>query len=394
MFVRVGELDGKIYLDLCDLEWRAVEIDKTGWRVVDRPAVRFRRSPDMRPLPEPEGDGSVDGLRPLLNIPGTRRRRAQTAATTTSSWRSPMMLACLRGRGPYPVMAIGGEQGSAKSTRSAMLRSVVDPRHPRAARLPRDERDLVVAARNQHVLAFDNVSGLRHVAVGRPLPHRLRGRVRHPRALHRRGRGRVLGRPADHPQRHRRGRRAAGPRRALDLLDLRADQPARTGSRRKRSGRPSTLRMRLSSAPCSTRSRRASSAFPRSGRRICRAWPTSLTGRSPASRRCGRTATFSDAYNANILGAVESVLEASPVAVAVRELMANLAKALQDEVERDRQRPSRSKLTDLVTERIAKSDDWPRNGRALSGRLRRAASFLRRVGIDVVFNGKGTRRRV
>jgi hypothetical protein len=46
-------------------------------------------------------------------------------------------------------------------------------------------------------------------------------------------------------------------------------------------------------------------------------------------------------------------------------------------------------LTDLVTERIAKSDDWPRNGRALSGRLRRAASFLRRVGVDVVFARAG-----
>ena len=51
---------------------------------------------------------------------------------------------------------------------------------------------------------------------------------------------------------------------------------------------------------------------------------------------------FLRAYNANILGAIESVLEASPVAVAVRELMANLAKASREEVERDCQRPPRS----------------------------------------------------
>jgi hypothetical protein len=44
--VRVGELDGKLYLDLCDSAWRAVEIDTEGWRIVDRPAVRFRRAPD------------------------------------------------------------------------------------------------------------------------------------------------------------------------------------------------------------------------------------------------------------------------------------------------------------------------------------------------------------
>jgi hypothetical protein len=38
---------------------------------------------------------------------------------------------------------------------------------------------------------------------------------------------------------------------------------------------------------------------------------------------------------------------------------------------------------------IAKFDGWRLNGRAVSGRLRRAASFLRRVGVDVVFRQEG-----
>ena len=158
VFVRVGGLDGKIYLDLCDAEWRAVEVDDSGWRVVDRPAVRFRRSPDMRPLPEPERDGSVDGLRLLLNIPvGPVGDEDDVDFILAIAY----VLACLRDRGPYPVMAIGGEQGSAKSTRSAMLRSVIDLRQPALRALPHDERDLAVAARNQHVLAFDNASYLK-----------------------------------------------------------------------------------------------------------------------------------------------------------------------------------------------------------------------------------------
>jgi hypothetical protein len=68
--------------------------------------------------------------------------------------------------------------------------------------------------------------------------------------------------------------------------------------------------------------------------------------------------------------------------------MANLAKALEKKWSGTAS-DLLALLTDLVTERIAKSDDWPRNGRALSGRLRRAASFLRRVGIDVVFRQEG-----
>ena len=42
--IRVGGLDGQLYLDLCDETWRAVEIDATGWRVIDNPPVRFRRA--------------------------------------------------------------------------------------------------------------------------------------------------------------------------------------------------------------------------------------------------------------------------------------------------------------------------------------------------------------
>jgi hypothetical protein len=35
--VRVGGSDDKLYLDLCDDAWRVIEIDTTGWQVIDRP---------------------------------------------------------------------------------------------------------------------------------------------------------------------------------------------------------------------------------------------------------------------------------------------------------------------------------------------------------------------
>lgn len=49
VFVRVGGANGRLYLDLADETWRAVEIDATGWRVTDNPPVRFRRAAGMRP---------------------------------------------------------------------------------------------------------------------------------------------------------------------------------------------------------------------------------------------------------------------------------------------------------------------------------------------------------
>ena len=69
-------------------------------------------------------------------------------------------LACLRNRGPYPVIVLSGEQGSAKSTFSAILRAPLDPNTAPLRALPREDRDLFIAASNGHVLAFDNVSGL------------------------------------------------------------------------------------------------------------------------------------------------------------------------------------------------------------------------------------------
>ena len=42
---------------------------------------------------------------------------------------------------------------------------------------------------------------------------------------------------------------------------------------------------------------------------------------------------------------------------------------------------------------MTKSKDWPSTPRALSGRLRRAATFLRKVGIDIDFDKEKGKRR-
>ena len=70
------------------------------------------------------------------------------------------LLAALRPRGPYPVIAVSGEQGSAKSTLIAILKALLDPNTAPLRALPREDRDLFIAAHNAYVLAFDNVSGV------------------------------------------------------------------------------------------------------------------------------------------------------------------------------------------------------------------------------------------
>jgi len=70
------------------------------------------------------------------------------------------LIAALRPAGPYPVLCLHGEQGTAKSTTARLLRDLVDPYKARLRRLPTTDQDLMIAANNSWVAAFDNLSGL------------------------------------------------------------------------------------------------------------------------------------------------------------------------------------------------------------------------------------------
>jgi hypothetical protein len=148
--VRAAGLDSKIYLDLGDRAWRAIEIDASGWRIVDNPPVRFRRASGMHALPVPERGGALADLRRFLNV------RSDRDFILVVAW----TLAALRDHGPYPVLALAGEQGTAKSTFSKILRALIDPNTAPLRALPREDRDLFIAASNSHLLVFDNVSGM------------------------------------------------------------------------------------------------------------------------------------------------------------------------------------------------------------------------------------------
>src|SRR5262249_4253822 len=114
------------------------------------PPVRFRRPAGMLPLPVPERGGSIEALGSLLNLSN------RSDFVLVVAW----LLAALQPGGPYPLLAISGEQGSAKTVLSKMLKALLDPNAAPVRALPREERELMIAANNGHLLAFDNLSGL------------------------------------------------------------------------------------------------------------------------------------------------------------------------------------------------------------------------------------------
>ncbi|HEY9678867.1 MAG TPA: hypothetical protein V6C76_12735 [Drouetiella sp.] len=70
------------------------------------------------------------------------------------------LLASFRTNVPCPLLLVQGEQGSAKSTLGKVLKSLLDPAKPDTRTLPSSERDLAIAAKNSHVLVYDNLSGI------------------------------------------------------------------------------------------------------------------------------------------------------------------------------------------------------------------------------------------
>jgi hypothetical protein len=96
--------------------------------------------------------------------------------------------------------------------------------------------------------------------------------------------------------------------------------------------------------------------------------------------------TFWSAYCGNRDEAVEGVIDADPIATAVRAIMAMRTEwtgTASDLL---------GALGEMAGERVAKSKTWPDSPRALAGRLRRAATFLRKIGIESGFDREGRAR--
>ena len=357
-FVRVARLDGKVYIDLCNPTWSAIEIDSNDWRVVDAPPVRFRRASGALEMPVPVRGGSIDDLRPFLNVTNNRD------FVLVVAW----ILAALIDSGPYPALAFTGEQGVAKSTASKILRALIDPNTAPLRALPRSDRELFISATNAHLLVFDNVSGLQPwlsdtlcrlssgggFAVRSLYSNNEEVLFNASRPIIINGIGDIITRPD----------LAA---RALFIgLEVISDADRKSESKllaTLNAMRPRILGALFDALVVGLR-RRPSINLPEMPRMADFAeWATACeTAFWPSG-------TFMDAYNDNLLEVVDTVIEADLVGSTVRQFA-------QEEA------PWTGTASDLLdrmrvfaNESSTRSRDWPNSPEALSNRLRRAADF-------------------
>jgi hypothetical protein len=103
----------------------------------------------MRALPEPARDGKLTDLRRFLNL------KSHEDWLLIVAW----LAAAMRPTGPYPLHP-KGEQGTAKTTFSKMLRKLFDPNKVDLRSQPREERDLAVSSKHGWALCYDNLSAV------------------------------------------------------------------------------------------------------------------------------------------------------------------------------------------------------------------------------------------
>jgi hypothetical protein len=277
-------------------------------------------------------------------------------------------------------LAISGEQGSSKTVFSKLLRALVDPNVAPARTVPREERDLFIAASNGHLLAFDNLSdippwisdALCRLASGGSFAVRqlytdceeVLFQAARPTILN--GIEDIITRPdlAD---------------RAIFLtLPYIAETERRPESaiwREFEAARPQILGALLEAA------RHGLRALPAVRLKQLPRMADFALWAAACETALWPPGTFLRAYCENRRAAVEEVIEADPVATKVREMMAK--------------RPTwTGSASELLRVGIGCSSDgrsgaWPKSPRALAGRLRRARTLLRALGIEIAFSREG-----
>jgi hypothetical protein len=128
----------------------AIQINKDGWKVVEKPPFIFRRYPHQKEQVVPQKGGDLDGLGTYVNLTKPEDIILFTVFTVT---------AFIPGF-PHPLLIFHGPQGSGKSTPMKVLKELIDPSRIKSLPPPRDTTSFAQLAHHHAFLFFDNLSAM------------------------------------------------------------------------------------------------------------------------------------------------------------------------------------------------------------------------------------------
>ena len=149
-FNRVAQYDDAIFYDLTNEKWQAVKITKDGWDVVDDPSVFFKRYGHQKPQVLPSENCDIKLLLPFLNFQSEDDKILFLVS----------LVSCFLPHIPHPIPVLYGPQGSAKSTLFKLMKAILDPSITPLLSMPKDFNELVQRLDHHWFCAFDNLTNL------------------------------------------------------------------------------------------------------------------------------------------------------------------------------------------------------------------------------------------
>lgn len=147
--LRVARKGNRIYVDLCDADDRILVISADGIDLIEEDAecpVVFRRS---RQLPLEMADGSLEDIRSMVNMDDDQFVVFMACAVKMFFPDTPS-----------PIVNLIGEYGSAKTSTTRVLRSLIDPVSAMVAPGGEKPDDVLIRAWHNYVLTLENMSDL------------------------------------------------------------------------------------------------------------------------------------------------------------------------------------------------------------------------------------------
>lgn len=149
IYMRAANYQEAIYIFMGDEDWQRIKVTASGWNLDSEFHVKFWKPGSMLALPMPVSGGKIDELWKYLNISGNDR-------LLVLAW----MLEAFRPETPFPVLALNGLQGTAKSSTHRRIRQLIDPSGCDLRAAPKDIQDIYVSAGSNWIVSFENISRL------------------------------------------------------------------------------------------------------------------------------------------------------------------------------------------------------------------------------------------
>jgi hypothetical protein len=146
--LRLAHHNGATVIDLGTADGRCIVARPGSWAVAARSPILFRRTALTGEMPTPIPGGDIaEKLGELVNA-------SEPEVRLIIGW----LIAGLIPDLPHPILAVFGEQGTAKTTLMRLLASIIDPSPAPTRTAPRDIKQWAVTASASWFIGLDNVS--------------------------------------------------------------------------------------------------------------------------------------------------------------------------------------------------------------------------------------------